>query len=226
MGGKNKLRDGFTLIELLVVIGITAVIAAILFPVFTTVRERGRRTTCQSNLKQITLAVQQYVQDNGAYPTASGGHHDNPDGTGAPDCWQHLIFPYIKIRQVFYCPSLPADAPGIAETTGQKDFEEVGYFYNQFSLNRVHRGVVRGVRESEILKPNFTTVVFDECWVAPDGVPHFERDVQASCGQTFGVGTLHQGGDNYSFVDGHVKWYSAEAAGELYCTNPLTSWAE
>ena len=62
-------RSGFTLIELLVVIAIVAVIAAILFPVFAGVRERGRRTVCQSNLKQIATAMQQYVQDNGGvYP--------------------------------------------------------------------------------------------------------------------------------------------------------------
>ena len=60
---------GFTLIELLVVVGIVAIIAAILFPVFASVRERGRRTTCQSNLKRLGLAMQQYVQDNnGTYP--------------------------------------------------------------------------------------------------------------------------------------------------------------
>ena len=54
---------GFTLIELLVVIAIIAILAAILFPVFSTAREKARQSACLSNLKQIGLAMMQYTQD-------------------------------------------------------------------------------------------------------------------------------------------------------------------
>lgn len=56
-------RRGFTLIELLVVIAIIAILASILFPVFGKAREKARQATCQSNLKQLTLAVLMYSQD-------------------------------------------------------------------------------------------------------------------------------------------------------------------
>ena len=57
-------RRGFTLIELLVVIAVITILAAILFPVFAEARDAARRANCISNLKQISLAHQMYVQDN------------------------------------------------------------------------------------------------------------------------------------------------------------------
>ncbi|MBW3637626.1 MAG: DUF1559 domain-containing protein, partial [Armatimonadetes bacterium] len=90
-----QLRDrrGFTLIELLVVIAIIAILAAILFPVFGRARENARRSSCTSNLKQLGLAVLQYVQDNdGIYPS-------HARATGTPVGWADSLGPYIKSRQ-------------------------------------------------------------------------------------------------------------------------------
>ncbi|HQK93807.1 MAG TPA: prepilin-type N-terminal cleavage/methylation domain-containing protein, partial [Armatimonadota bacterium] len=56
-------RHGFTLIELLVVIAIIAILAAILFPVFAKAREKARQASCNSNMKQIALAVDMYCAD-------------------------------------------------------------------------------------------------------------------------------------------------------------------
>ena len=54
-------KSAFTLIELLVVIAIIAILAAILFPVFASVREKARQTTCASNERQLGLGILQYL---------------------------------------------------------------------------------------------------------------------------------------------------------------------
>ena len=65
-------NGGFTLIELLVVIAIIAVLAAILFPVFLKAKEAGRRSSCQSNIKQLNVALLLYVGDwDQKFPTIS-----------------------------------------------------------------------------------------------------------------------------------------------------------
>jgi prepilin-type N-terminal cleavage/methylation domain-containing protein/prepilin-type processing-associated H-X9-DG protein len=63
-------RSGFTLIELLVVIAIIAVLIALLLPAVQAAREAARRAQCVNNLKQIGLAMHNYVESRGALPGA------------------------------------------------------------------------------------------------------------------------------------------------------------
>ena len=70
-------RRGFTLIELLVVIAIIAVLAAILFPVFASAREKAHQTSCLNNQRQICLALMMYAQDhNQMFPLAATAWSD------------------------------------------------------------------------------------------------------------------------------------------------------
>lgn len=62
-------RKGFTLIELLVVIAIIAILAAILFPVFGSVRKKVRETQCMAQMHDIYVALKLYKEDNNKYPS-------------------------------------------------------------------------------------------------------------------------------------------------------------
>ncbi len=95
-------QSAFTLIELLVVIAIIAILAAILFPVFARARENARRSSCQSNLKQIGLGILQYTQD---YDELMPARYNNITGS-----WRQVVQPYVKSTQLFACPSNPNNA--------------------------------------------------------------------------------------------------------------------
>jgi len=99
----NSLRKAFTLIEMLVVVAIIALLAAILFPVFSSAREKGRQAACESNLKQIGEGLIQYNQDYDEYEPYiafwGGG-----SGTTYEAGWQDAVFPYVRAEAVFDCP--------------------------------------------------------------------------------------------------------------------------
>jgi prepilin-type N-terminal cleavage/methylation domain-containing protein len=104
-------RSAFTLIELLVVIAIIAILAAILFPVFAQARANARRTSCTSNIKQISTGLLMYTQDyDETFPCVTGNGYPVAPGIPTDDqTWVYndilvLIQSYVKNYQVFFCP--------------------------------------------------------------------------------------------------------------------------
>src|SRR4029078_10876767 len=97
LASKHRGLRAFTLIELLVVIAIIALLAAILFPVFARARENARRSSCQSNLKQLGLVFAHYLQDyDERYPQYTSGSSSLVTAGAYPPTigWADALQPY------------------------------------------------------------------------------------------------------------------------------------
>ena len=103
-------RKGFTLIELLVVIAIIAILAAILFPVFMNAKDKSRETTCLNNAKQIGLAQVSYWDDWN--DTFQAGVLKQRPVFDFDTSWLAVLMPWIKSRNVWYCPSAKGKGEG------------------------------------------------------------------------------------------------------------------
>lgn len=118
-----QLRRAFTLIELLVVIAIIAILAAILFPVFTQAKLSAKTSLSLSQMRQLSAAVMMYAGDNDDYfVPASARPADNVNGT--PKIWTEGLQSYVKNKQIFIAP----DSQGaFAEDWNGRRNQSVGY---------------------------------------------------------------------------------------------------
>ena len=188
----------FTLVELLVVIAIVALLAAILFPVFSRARENARRAGCQSNLKQISLGALQYIQDyDERFPLGI-----TTDGGGIYSNSFDLLQPYLKNSQVGICPSDAEPASVNLHLPGSKP---VSYAANVKVTTAPFLGESAPPSMAQIGQSSRLPLIWDAVNFSMDPVP----DVK--------VARRHLQGANCLFADGHVKWI--EVCPEKWDTN-------
>jgi len=225
-------RSGFTLIELLVVVAIIAILASILFPVFARAREQARKASCQSNLKQIGMAVMMYVQDfDERYPMGTLYSHGY---------FYDILDPYIKNDQIWICPT----AGEIKDSGGHRRYSG-GYGWNICGTTAsvaigngfgytsgapcTPTGNI-GVTLAEVEEPAGTVLAGDPAssgysgnaiylysrWRSSFPTLHGGQvgPFYNSDGLTTVAGEPHsyEGGGNYLFADGHVKYLPSNLA--------------
>lgn len=222
-------RRAFALIELLTVMSIITLLAAILFPVFNRVRDTARKSSCQSNLRQLGMAVQLYTQDyDDRYMcgTAGFGAHS---GMG----WAGQILPYVKDTRILTCPSDTTKTAAANRTT-------LSYVYN-YSMTRTSQTANEGDIQSlaTLSDPSRTVLMSEARELSVVVVPGETASPTTNLAESYDINFFtvtgpipgaptsdscaparrcqwddvprHLGGANYLIADGHVKWYPPAA---------------
>ena len=141
MFDRRQKSSGFTLIELLVVIAIISILAAMLFPVFASAREKARQANCASNVKQISLGIMQYIQDNDeVVPPIEYTLYPYPvDPPNDFFTWSLIIQPYVHSWSVMRCLDSELNPKGIWDPPQEARAHElqytISYGYNYNYLN-------------------------------------------------------------------------------------------
>ncbi len=219
------MRRGFTLIELLVVIAIIAILASILFPVFSRARAKARQTACLSNMKQLGLALNMYAQDyDGLLPAWCFGTTGNSDN-GAPQgayTWDAVVQPYTRNNQILTCP----DSPFGKVVSGGADN---GLAIRSYAMPRYVAdawGVCNAGTSYACCsidyppKPSETVLLMEKgsrgIGIVGDATGESFQQSHSCTGQNPKWNTFHNGGKNFCFLDGHAKWYNGTAGPFAY----------
>jgi len=224
MKNKFKTAEGFTLVELLVVIASIAILAALLFPVVSAAKNRGRRAACLNNLRQINLGVRMYSDDSRDASPSPGAAAAATNLPSLYSGYKALMKSYVGVNgasspqdKVFACPAdtfhpnfvfEDRPLPPSAWQEVQKSLHDQPFLdYSSYAFNGGDN-VTRSFKNGAITRPGLTAVKLSS-------VRHPGRTLLVTEGSAPAPWSWHDPSpyllfnnakNVVSYVDGHVSY--------------------
>lgn len=191
----SRKSDGFTLVELLVVIAIIGVLVSLLLPAVQAAREAARRMQCASNLRNMSLALQNHHDTHEEFPKAiqmpkfflDSNFRAMTDGKRLFANWVVLTLPFIEQQPLY------DQFSGFGDVTGIKDIAAAAQLSNTLSMRSVNVKELRGTRIDVMLCPS-----------DPNNQDNFE-----GLGGNWARGNYGING-GLGFIEGFDKWWFGE----------------
>jgi prepilin-type N-terminal cleavage/methylation domain-containing protein len=96
----------FSLLELLVVIFIIGILAVLAVPLYAKIRARAQRIQCMANLKSLSVAAEQYVQQNGSWPQIALSAQNEEAMQVYARSWITVLKPFNVTEKIWICPTI------------------------------------------------------------------------------------------------------------------------
>jgi type II secretory pathway pseudopilin PulG len=101
----HRAKFSFTVLEVLVVIVIIGILATLLFPAFSMMKSRAQRVQCTANLRNLHIAANLYVQQNGSWPQIAMSDSDSAEQDYA-NAWIAALAPFGPTQKTWICPTI------------------------------------------------------------------------------------------------------------------------